>query len=284
MSVAATSMATSGAPEILIRECRGFDEFDACIRLQTEIWGYDSQDTIPLREFIVIQRIGGQVIGAFDLAKSGDPSGNARGMIGFAMSMPGILDREAYLHSHMLAVQPEYRNAGIGRKLKLAQRSEALARGIQKMEWTFDPLEIKNAYLNIVRLGAVVHSYTPNFYGVFSSRLQSGLPSDRLHAEWWMDSSRVRAALNGENVAGIFEPSLKIEETIAIPGAIREWKQDPSMYAQAEALQARVRQQFLDAFARGLTVVGFCRNNLQGPASSGDNEEGVYQLAVWRKA
>jgi predicted GNAT superfamily acetyltransferase len=130
-------------------------------------------------------------------------------MVGFAMSMPGILDGEAYLHSHMLAVQPEYRNAGIGRKLKLAQREEAIARGIQRMEWTFDPLEIKNAYLNITRLGAVVHSYTPNFYGVFSSRLQAGLPTDRLHAEWWMDSPRVQATLN-EAARALPE----IEETI----------------------------------------------------------------------
>jgi predicted GNAT superfamily acetyltransferase len=270
-------------PEILIRDCRGFDEFDACVRLQMEIWGYDFSDTIPLREFVVIQRIGGQVIGAFDLGRSKEPNGDADNMVGFAMSMPGIFEGEAYLHSHMLAVQPEYRNAGIGRKLKLAQRSEALARGIQKMEWTFDPLEIKNAYLNIARLGAVVHSYTPNFYGVFSSRLQGGLPTDRLHAEWWMNSSRVQATLNGEDFSGNSGLSPKIEETITIPGAIREWKQTPAMFSRAEALQSRVRQQFLDAFARGLTVVGFIRNNLQALADSGDNEEGVYQLAFWRR-
>jgi len=263
-------------PHILIRQCSGFDEFDACVRLQTEIWGYDVRDTIPLREFIVIQRIGGQVVGAFDLSKSKDPNGDSASMVGFAMSMPGIMDGQAYLHSHMLAVQPEYRNAGIGRKLKRAQREEALARGIKKMEWTFDPLEIKNAYLNIARLGAVVHSYTPNFYGVFSSRLQAGLPTDRLHAEWWMDSSRVQATLSG---GPVLLP--EIQETIEIPGAIREWKQSPSLFAQAEALQSEVRARFLDAFARGLTVVGFTRNNLEGPESSSDNRNGVYQLANW---
>ena len=265
--------------QILIRACSGFDEFEACVRLQTEIWGYDGRDTIPLREFIVIQHIGGQVIGAFDLAKSNDPNGDSSGMVGFAMSMPGIMNGEAYLHSHMLAVQPGYRNAGIGRKLKLAQRDGALSRGIWKMEWTFDPLEIKNAYLNIARLGAVVHSYTPNFYGVFSSRLQAGLPTDRLHAEWWMDSSRVQAILGG---GPVLLP--EIQETIEIPGAIREWKQSPSMFDRAEALQSEVRTKFLDAFARGLAVVGFTRNNLEGLESSSDNRNGVYQLATWDKA
>ena len=265
------------AGEILVRECSGFEEFDGCVRLQTEIWGYDVRDTIPLREFIVIQRIGGQVIGAFDLARSATRNGDGGGLIGFAMSMPGISEGQAYLHSHMLAVLPEYRNAGIGRKLKMAQREEALARGIRRMEWTFDPLELKNAYLNIVRLGAVVHSYTPNFYGVFSSRLQGGLPTDRLHAEWWMDSPRVESALRGEPV-GLPE----IRETIVIPGEIRKWKQSGSDFAKAEAAQIEARTRFLHAFARGLTVVGFSKRSTgEGPESS--DGDGVYQLAHWRE-
>jgi predicted GNAT superfamily acetyltransferase len=265
-------------PEILIRECRGFDEYDACVRLQVEIWGYEVSDTIPLREFIVIQRIGGQVIGAFDVAKSQDPAGSSGGMVGFAMSMPGILDRKPYLHSHMLAVQPGYRDSGIGRRLKLAQRNEALLRGIQKMEWTFDPLEIKNAYLNIVRLGAIIHSYTPNFYGVFSSRLQAGLPTDRLHAEWWMDSPRVRAALSG---GSMLLPD--IQETIVVPGEIRKWKQDPSMFDRAAALQSQIRERFIDAFSRGLAVVGFARHPGDS-AGNKDTSSGVYQLASWDEA
>jgi predicted GNAT superfamily acetyltransferase len=266
---------TAPAPEILIRRCSGFAEYDACVRLQTEVWGYDVSDAIPLREFIVIQRIGGQVIGAFDLAKSAEPRGDGPGMIGFAMSMPGIHDGQPYLHSHMLAVLPEYRNCGIGRKLKLAQREDALARGIARMDWTFDPLEIKNAYLNIARLGAVVHSYTPNFYGVFSSRLQAGLPTDRLHAEWYMDSPRVLAALNG-GPARLPEA----QETIVVPGEIREWKQSASGFAQAEATQTEVRTRFLDAFARGLAVVGFTKGPPKDLSHSGSigASDGVYLL------
>ncbi len=270
------------APEIVVRQCAGFDEYDACVRLQTEIWGYDGRDTIPLREFIVLQRIGGQVIGAFDIARSSQAEGDANGMIGFAMSMPAIIEGRTYLHSHMLAVLPEYRNVGIGRKLKLAQREEALARGIARMEWTFDPLEIKNAYLNIVRLGAVVHSYTPNFYGVFSSRLQAGLPTDRLHAEWWMESPRVIAALNGSPVT-----PREIRETIVVPAAIRRWKESPEDYFRAEQVQTEIRTKFLDAFARGLSVVGFSKGstgkNEQGIESSASEGDGIYLLAEWHQ-
>jgi predicted GNAT superfamily acetyltransferase len=274
----------SPAPQIVIRECEGFDEYDACVRLQIEIWGYGVSDTIPLREFIVIRRIGGQVIGAFDLTKSSQPGGDGAGLIGFAMSMPAVSEGQAYLHSHMLAVLPEYRDRGIGRKLKMAQREEALARGIRKMEWTFDPLVIKNAYLNIVRLGAVVHSYTPNFYGVFSSRLQGGLPTDRLHAEWWMDTTRVRTALSG---GPIILP--EIQETIVVPGEVQKWKESQPDFARAEAAQTEIRMRFLDAFARGLAVVGFRKEASKELAGAEWNEsessdgDGIYQLADWRE-
>jgi predicted GNAT superfamily acetyltransferase len=182
-------------------------------------------------------------------------------------------------------VLPEYRDRGIGRKLKMAQREEALARGIKRMEWTFDPLVIKNAYLNIVRLGVVVHSYSPNFYGVFSSRLQGGLPTDRLHAEWWMDSPRVQAALRGEPVI-----LPEIQETIVVPGEIRKWKESGTDFAKAEAAQAEIRARFQDAFARRLSVVGFSKKasrELAGAEwnkSEDSDDDGIYQLADWREA
>jgi predicted GNAT superfamily acetyltransferase len=198
------------------------------------------------------------------------------------MSMPAIAGGETYLHSHMLAVLPGYRNCGLGRKLKMAQREEALARGITRMEWTFDPLEIKNAYLNIVRLGAVVHSYTPNFYGVFSSRLQAGLPTDRLHAEWWMDSPRVDAALSGHSL-----PLPEIRETVVVPRAIRDWKQSPEDFSRAADVQSEIRMRFLDAFERGLSVVGFSKGspgkNVDGIESSGGDSDGIYLLGPWHK-
>src|ERR1700759_2734593 len=208
MTTAAATLSTTcltpdGRP-VLIRSCRGLEELDACVKLQIDTWGYSDGDVIPRRAFIVSQRIGGQVIGAFDVTRAEDPEGTAERLIGFAMSLPGVKSGDApgagpvpYLHSHMLAVAEGYRNDGIGRQLKLFQRLEAIERGIDRMEWTFDPLEIKNSFLNIHKLGTIVRSYTPNFYGVSSSRLQGGLPTDRLHAEWYLRSSRVESTLSG---------------------------------------------------------------------------------------
>ena len=113
----------------------------------------------------------------------------------------------------MLAVREGYRNRGVGAQLKLEQRREALKRGIRHMEWTFDPLEIKNAYLNIHKLGAIACRYEEDFYGVSSSRLQGGLPTDRLVAEWRLDSPRVEAILEGSRAAARFIQE-KIEERI----------------------------------------------------------------------
>ncbi len=176
---------------IEIRPCKGFDELEACVELQIETWGYDNTDIIPRKAFLVGQAIGGQVIGAFDKEIA---EGGAKSLVGFVFSLPGVKVGlglpQAYLHSHMLAVKEAYRNRGLGRELKLEQRREALSRGIRHIEWTFDPLEIKNAFLNINRLGIIVRSYRPDFYGVSSSRLQGGLPTDRLLAEWRLDSAK----------------------------------------------------------------------------------------------
>lgn len=244
-----TVIVTPAGAEVVLRHCQGLDELDACVELQVRTWGYNDGDVIPRRMFIVAQRIGGQVVGAFQ----------GQEMVGFAMSLPGVKPGRKpageplpYLHSHMLAVRPDLRNAGIGRKLKLFQRDDALARGIRRMEWTFDPLEIKNAFLNIHRLGVVVRSYTQNFYGVSSSRLQGGLPTDRLHAEWWMDSERVNAILNRAPCA-----PPEIQETIVVPKEVSQWKASPTGVSRAMEVQAANRQRFLDAFGRGLAVVGF---------------------------
>src|SRR5215469_15444436 len=154
---------------ILIRACSGHDELEACVQLQIETWGYDESDIIPRKAFLVGQKIGGQVIGAFDTDLPGaGPNGTPESMVGFAMSLPGVKTGNnssngiprPYLHSHMLAVRDRYRDRGVGAQLKLEQRREALSRGIRLMEWTFDPLEIKNAHLNISKLGAIVRNYT----------------------------------------------------------------------------------------------------------------------------
>jgi predicted GNAT superfamily acetyltransferase len=264
---------------IQVRSCEGFEDFDACVELQIETWGYADGDVIPRRVFTVARRIGGQVIGAFDLSFAGSASSPAETLIGFAMALPGIKQLKhgrayPYLHSHMLAVRASYRNDGVGRRLKLFQRIEALARGIELMEWTFDPLEIKNSFLNIHRLGAVVRSYTSNFYGVSSSRLQGGLPTDRLHAEWYLRSARVEAAL-----AGISKQQRIIEENVQVPYQVSEWKASEQHIGRAFAVQRENSQRFQAAFARGLAVTGFRRDaEGNGIFELGPFEdEGVYE-------
>ena len=245
---------------IEVRGCEGFDELEACVRTQIETWGYDASDVIPRKAFLVAQKIGGQVIGAFD-AELGStaPGEGAEAMVGFAMSLPGMKtgngEPRAYLHSHMLAVLEGYRNRGLGARLKLEQRREALSRGIRLMEWTFDPLEIKNAFLNIHKLGAIARGYRADFYGVSSSRLQGGLPTDRLVAEWHLDSPHVQGILEGRAPS-----SLVIEEEIKVPAAIYEWKANEAARDQALAIQLDNRIKFQNAFSQGLAVIGFNRD------------------------
>jgi predicted GNAT superfamily acetyltransferase len=155
----------------------------------------------------------------------------------------------------MLAVREEYRNHGLGTRLKLEQRREALQRGIRLMEWTFDPLEIKNAYLNIHKLGAVACRYEVNFYGVSSSRLQGGLPTDRLVARWQLDSPGVEAAL-----AACPQAAHVVKERIHVPAAVYQWKASEAGREQALAVQLENRRKFQEAFSQGLAVVGFTRD------------------------
>lgn len=238
-------MSPSTPSDVRIAPLTSLEHFERCVVLQLEIWGYSDGDVIPRRMFMIAQRIGGQVIGAFD----GDT------IVGFAMSLPGYRDGHPYLHSHMLAVLPDYRNAGLGRRLKLAQRDDAIARGFDLMEWTFDPLEIKNAYLNIVRLGAIVRRYQPDFYGPSSSPLQGGLPTDRLYAEWWLRSPRVADRLRGES-----QPE-QIVERVTVPHTIYQWKQDASQRSLARALQTSNREALQAAFQKGLAVIDYQRDS-----------------------
>jgi len=245
--------------EAEIRLCRGIPEMETCVRMQKEVWNFSDYDLIPLRLFVVAEKIGGQVIGAF----VGDT------MVGFALSIPGTHGGHAYLHSHMLAVRPEYRNARIGQRIKLFQRQDALARGFELIEWTFDPLEIKNSHLNINRLGAIARRYVINQYGMSSSPLQGGLPTDRLVAEWWLRSRRVEELLKDAR-----EPGFAAGTTIHVPAEIGQWKASPSTRPQAAEIQLRNREQFLKAFSKGLTVLGYDRD------SAGN---GTFLLGKWNE-
>jgi predicted GNAT superfamily acetyltransferase len=233
--------------DFTIRPLTTLAEFQRCVEIQGAVWGYDDSDIVPRRMFLLARKIGGQVFGAF-------PTTDREKLAGFAMALPAFRDGQVYLHSHMLAVLPEHRNAGLGRCLKLAQRDDALARGIERMEWTYDPLEIKNSYLNIAKLGAISRRYEANFYGPSSSLLQGGLPTDRLYAEWWLRSPRVEAALHGEPLP------IEVTEKILVPYPVAEWKSSSAGREKAAALQAANRIQLQTAFRNGVSVIGYERD------------------------
>lgn len=235
-------------------------EFESAVQLQREIWGFSDVDLLPVRLFVVASKIGGQAFGAFDGER----------MAGFCLGIPGLKPgakgvARAYLHSHMLGVLPDYANRGLGRAMKLAQRVDALERGIDLIEWTFDPLEIKNAYFNIEKLGAIVRRFVPNQYGVSSSVLHGGLPTDRCTAEWWIEDDRARAAVDGRPVS---RPA--IEASIEVPAAIAALRHsDPK---QAREIQQAVGERFQKLFDMGLAVVGFDRSE----------DAGSYLLGFWK--
>jgi predicted GNAT superfamily acetyltransferase len=222
-----------------------------------EVWGYDAADLIPWKVFLLASKIGGQVIGAMD----------GETIVGFAMALPGYRNGRPYLHSHMLAVLPAYRNGGVGRRLKLAQREDAIARGFDLMEWTFDPLEIKNAHLNIQRLGAVVRRYVRDLYGESSSPLQGGLPTDRVYAEWWLRSPRVERAIAGKPVV-----EGPVVERVGVPAAIYEWKASEEHRGTALTVQRHTAQALESAFEQGLTVIGY---------ESSEFGDGSFLLGRW---
>ncbi len=227
-------------PAIQIRAPQDAQEMRFGVDLQKQIWGYAEIDTVPDQMFIVARESGGHVLFAFD---QDEP-------IGFALAFAAIDEGTIYLHSHMVGVLPGYQNRGVGRLLKLAQRDDAIARGINLIEWTFDPLQLRNAHFNLVRLGAVVRRYIPNLYGRTSSPLHGGLPTDRLVAEWWIQSTRVADTLDGKSVTAASNGV-----RVSLPSTIREIC--VANVQEAERIQKRVREEFERRLAEGRSAVGF---------------------------
>ncbi|HKW18717.1 MAG TPA: GNAT family N-acetyltransferase [Terriglobales bacterium] len=239
MSALVPHMQGSNVQEMTIRALRSPDEVRVCVDLQKAVWGFSDVEIVPHRMFVVAQRTGGQVLGAFDGQRP----------IGFLLGFMAHRDGETYIHSHMAAVLPEYQNQGVGRRLKLSQRDDALARGINLIEWTFDPLQIRNAHFNIAKLGATVREYLPNVYGCTSSPLHHGLPTDRLVAQWWIREPRVKQILSGET------PEKRAEKQASVPRNIFTiCEQDAE---QAKKLQSQIREQFQQLFSEGFVVTAF---------------------------
>ena len=222
---------------VTIRACHTIEEFEQMVELEIAVWKFVERDVVPSQMYVVAAKTGGQILGAFVGEK----------MAGFLLAYPGIRDGWPYLHSHMAAVLPEYRDLGIGRRLKLGQREEALSRGITLVEWTFDPLQTKNAYFNICRLGAIAGRYLTDVYGSTSSPLHAGLPTDRLVAEWHLESGRVIEVLAGQQSL----PGQDIER-------VRVLAEDVSAERLLE-IQAKSKERFQELFAAGYVVTWFER-------------------------
>jgi predicted GNAT superfamily acetyltransferase len=244
-------------PDITVRSLHALDEFHRCIQIAREIWGEDDLETEPFTTFVIADLTGGQVLGAFD----GDT------MVGFTKAFVGFHEGMPYLHSHMTGVLASHRDRRVGRHLKLFQREDALRRGIRLVEWTFDPLETKNAHFNINRLGAICRRYIPNFYGITTSPLHRGMPTDRLLVEWHLDSKRAIAAINDltpnprDCPAHIHLPAAEADLQV---GPVTQG--DPASRTLGEGgsgslsslidLQSRIRAEFTHWFAKGYAVTG----------------------------
>ena len=167
---------------ITIRLARDRADFDACVLLQRAVWGLDELEMVSAIQFIAAIHAGGLL----HLAEAGDGQ-----PIGFVFAFPALRDGVAHLHSDMMGVLPDYQRRGVGMRLKWAQREDALARGITLVSWTFDPLQARNAHLNLRKLGASAPEFLEDFYGVTSAVLHHGMPTDRLLVRWELKSSRV---------------------------------------------------------------------------------------------
>ncbi len=236
--------------ELEIRECVTLDELAECVALQREVFALPEVELSPVRHFVVTRNAGGFTLGAYAGGR----------LAGFVLSVPAFLRGEHAYYSHMTGVRPEYQSLGIGAKLKWAQRTRALSEGVKYLKWTFEPVKSRNAYFNLEKLGATVSEYQRNFYGTDyatspGSGRKIGLQSDRLFAEWDLESPKVTALAAGEKFVGLHEPFA----TITI---INDWlslvDSDP---ASALAEQMRVRSEFETAFARGLIGRSFRRDD-----------------------
>jgi predicted GNAT superfamily acetyltransferase len=239
---------------IQIRECTTIDEFDSCIRLQREVFGLPELEISPRRHLIVSRQAGGWTLGAFVAGE----------LVGFVHHMAAVREDTVFGYSHMMAVAREYQNKGVGAQLKWSQRERAINEGRDFIKWTWDPLQARNAYFNLNRLGVTVRSYAANFYGTdYSTSPQPagtpppGIDSDRLFAEWQLQSAKVKKLAQG----ALPSSGMPAAQTIQIPA---DWNglctKDPGA---AREEQLRVRAEFQKAFAAGLVCAGFDRSAQQ---------------------
>jgi predicted GNAT superfamily acetyltransferase len=236
--------------DVEIREVSSIDEYDACIRLQREVFGLPDLEISPRRHLIVSREAGGWTLAAFDKGT----------IVGFVHHLAAVRGDEIFGYSHMMAVAGDFQNLGVGAKLKWAQRARALAEGRDFIKWTFEPMRGRNAHFNLNRLGVVIRDYAVNFYGtdyvtnpVEKNAGASGMDSDRLFASWDLRSPRVEAFAVKQKYA-LPEPDATVEIPSDFPGLL---KLNPD---KAKREQLRVREEFLALLGAGLVCRAFDRN------------------------
>lgn len=235
--------------KIEIREVLTVKEFGECVRLQREVFALPDLEISPVRHLIVTKNAGGFTLGAFQENE----------FVGFVLSVAAFDKNERFFYSHMTAVSASFQSLGIGAKLKWAQRARALEENVKFIKWTFQPVQARNAFFNLEKLGVIVKEYKANFYGTdySTSRNQNekiGLDSDRLFAEWHLASEKVKKLANGEKFVETGEAAKRILIS-------NDWnnlvKQNPE---KAKAEQSRVKEEFQKAFGENLICKGFERD------------------------
>ncbi len=172
-----------GNKSFIIRPPLTPEEHAELMEVERRIWGGDYRDVVPYHVTIPLLDAGGVVWGIYEVG-TGKP-------VGVLVMFLGVKDGKIYFHSHMLGFLSEYRGKGLGTAVKKLQREEALARGVDLIIWTYDPLLLSNAWINIVKMGVIVREYRPNYYGVGTFNYNRGVETDRFIVEWHLKSKRV---------------------------------------------------------------------------------------------
>ncbi|MEK6284268.1 MAG: hypothetical protein AABO57_00840 [Acidobacteriota bacterium] len=230
--------------EVAIRECSSIEDFQQCIELEREVWKDHDLGIMPIRLYMISRACNAPTIGAFE------SSGR---LVGFVHTMIALMGKHVVYHSHLAAVREDLRHKDIGYRMKLAQRQHAMKAGVPLIIWTFDPLQSRNAHLNVNKLGAIIRRYEVNYYSEgLSTVFDSQVPSDRVFAEWWVSSPHVESVLAGNRPTVEGEP-----ESVLIPENINNVR-DQSVEKHLN-WRLRVREDFQRKLAGGLIVRGFER-------------------------
>jgi predicted GNAT superfamily acetyltransferase len=262
------------AASVEIRLVRTHDEFAACEAMSRDIWGAAERNVVPRELLLTMQHNGGVVHGAFL------PQGR---LVGFCFAFLGRRDGQLRLCSHQLGVLAEFRGSGIGIALKQAQRYDALRQGYELVTWTFDPLEARNAYINLHRLGCIARLYDRDHYGTMEDDLNRGLPSDRFEAEWWLSRAKppivadpqvmLRVGTNGEPVREDLDLGTRTTALIAVPPDFQEVKRRSLELALRWRMESRAA--FEAALAAGLIAIDFRRDGTYVMARASPDASGA---------